>query len=121
MSVIPRLKKRSDFLRVAAYQRKVVMPTMIVQLAERSQVDRDGQILDPLRVGFTASRKVGNAVKRNRARRRLRAVIKSVCSSFAFSSEDLVLIARPATVTAPFTSLVRDFHQALTRLDLSTL
>lgn len=118
MSTIPRLKKRSDFLRVAAYQRKVVMPTMIVQLAERSLVDKGGQVLPLLRVGFTASRKVGNAVKRNRARRRLRAVVQAICPSFVFSGEDMVLIARPSTVTAPFTTLLRDFHQALNRLEL---
>jgi ribonuclease P protein component len=119
MSTIPRLKKRSDFLRVAAYQRKVVMPTMIVQLAERSLVDKSGQDLPPLRVGFTASRKVGNAVKRNFARRRLRAVVESVCPSFAFSGEDIVVIARQATVTAPFPALLRDLYQALTSLELS--
>ncbi len=121
MSTIPRLKKRSDFLRVAAYQRKVVMTTMIVQLAERSEVDKSGQALPALRIGFTASRKVGNAVKRNRARRRLRAVVQSLCPSFKFSSEDLVIIARPATVTAPFEALLRDFHQALKHLGISAL
>ena len=121
MSTIPRLKKRSDFLRVAAYQRKVVMPTMIVQLAERSKVNQGGQGLPVLRVGFTASRKVGNAVKRNFARRRLRAVVQSVCPSFSFSGEDIVLIARSTAVTAPFTALLRDFHQALNRLELPSL
>jgi ribonuclease P protein component len=121
MSTIPRLKKRSDFLRVAAYQRKVVMPTMIVQLAERSLVDKNGQQLPILRVGFTTSKKVGNGVKRNFARRRLRAVVQSVCASFSFSGEDIVVIARPATVTASFTTLLRDFHQALTRLELPSL
>jgi len=121
MSPIPRLKKRSDFLRVAAYQRKVVMATMIVQLAERSTVDKDGQMLPALRIGFTASRKVGNAVKRNRARRRLRAVTQSLCRSFKFLHEDLVIIARPATVTAPFSVLLCDFYKALIHLEVSSL
>jgi ribonuclease P protein component len=119
MSGIPRLQKRSDFLRVAAYQRKVVMPTMIVQLAERSLVDKDGQDLPKLRIGFTSSKKVGNAVKRNFARRRLRAVVEAICNSFLFSGQDIVVIARPATVTASFAALLRDFHQALIRLRLS--
>lgn len=121
MSTVPRLKKRSDFLRVAACQRKVVMTTMIVQLAERFEVDKNEQALPALRIGFTASRKVGNAVKRNRARRRLRAVVQRLCPSFKFSKEDLVVIARPATVTAPFTAVLRDFHQALTRLEIPVL
>lgn len=121
MSTIPRLKKRSDFLRVASYQRKVVMPTMIVQLAERSEVEEDKQSLPPLRIGFTASKKVGNAVKRNFARRRMRAVVEFVCASYTFSGDDMVIIARPSTVTAPFSTLVHDFRNALNRLELPLL
>jgi len=121
MSMVLRLKKRSDFLRVAACQRKIVMPTMIVQCAERSQIDKTGRLLPSLRVGFTASRKVGGAVQRNRARRRLRAVVEAVCPSFAFAHEDIVLIARPVTGTVPFPSLLRDFRQALNRLELPLL
>jgi len=117
MPTIPRLKKRSDFLRVAAGQRKVVTPTMIVQVARHCEGSKEGQALPSLRVGFTASRKVGNAVKRNRARRRLRAVVQTVCPSLAFLGEDIVLIARSATVMAPFTALLRDFYQALNRLE----
>jgi ribonuclease P protein component len=97
------------------------MPTMIVQLAERSPAEDSEQVLPPLHVGFTASRKVGNAVKRNRARRRLRAVVQAVCPSFVFSGKDIVLIARSLTVTAPFTDLLRDFRQALNRLELPSL
>lgn len=121
MSSFPHLKKRSDFLRVAACQQKVVTPTMIVQLAKRSLTHKDGQALPPLRIGFTASRKVGNAVKRNLARRRLRAVVQQVCPSFVFTAEDVVLIARSTTVTAVFTDLLRDFHQALHRLGFPSL
>jgi ribonuclease P protein component len=97
-------------------QRKVVKPTMIVQLGKRPHIDKKGQELPVLRVGLTASRKVGNAVKRNRARRRLRVVAEMICSRFSFTNEDIVLIASPATVEAPFHSLIRDFDQALTKL-----
>ena len=121
MSMIPRLKKRSDFLRAATSQRKVVKPTMIVQLLKRSHTDKRGQELPALRVGFTASRKVGNAVKRNRARRRLKAVVELVCPRFSFNDEDVVLIASRVTAQAPFSSLLQDFEQALIKLmSLST-
>ena len=116
MSVIARLKKRRDFLRVAAYQWKAVTPTMVVQAAPHYQVDKKDDGLPSLRVGFTASRKVGNAVQRNRARRRLRSLVQTVCPSLAFSGEDIVLIARPSTITAPFVDLLRDFYQALRQL-----
>ena len=119
MLTIPRLKKRSDFLRVASCQRKVVTSTMIVQFAKRSLMGKNNPIHEaPLRVGFTASRKVGNAVKRNRARRRLRAVTQVICPLFSFAGEDLVLIARPAAVTTPFPTLLENFQYALTRLEV---
>lgn len=118
MSPVPRLKKRRDFLRVAAHQRKAVTPTMIVQLAERSLIDKKGYSLPVLRIGFTTSRKVGNAVERNRARRRLRSLVQIMFLDFSFSREDMVIIARPAIIKAPFSSLQRDLYQALSRLEV---
>jgi ribonuclease P protein component len=70
---------------------------------------------ESIRVGFTASRKVGNAVKRNRARRRLKALVREMISSSANPGLDLVLIARPATVDRPFDDLRRDLEQSLQR------
>jgi ribonuclease P protein component len=72
----------------------------------------------PLRVGFTASRKVGNAVKRNRARRRLRAVASAVLERHAEPGMDFVLIARPATVERDYQALVGDLVAGLKRLKL---
>ena len=66
-------------------------------------------------MGFTASRKVGNAVKRNRARRRLKALVREMIASGANPGLDLVLIARPATVDRPFDELRRDLQQSLQR------
>ncbi|GAB4184469.1 MAG: hypothetical protein OHK0024_24630 [Thalassobaculales bacterium] len=71
----------------------------------------------PLRLGFTASRKVGGAVERNRAKRRLRALAAEAAPA-ARAGVDLVLVARAATVRRPFALLRRDLEQALTRLDL---
>jgi ribonuclease P protein component len=73
--------------------------------------------LEPVRVGFTASRKVGNAVKRNRARRRLRAVAAEVLEH-AEPGMDFVLIARPATVDREYQALVGDLVAGLKRLKL---
>ena len=66
-------------------------------------------------MGFTASRKVGNAVKRNRARRRLKALAAEMLASGVNPGLDLVLIARPATVDRPFDELRRDLQQSLNR------
>jgi ribonuclease P protein component len=69
-----------------------------------------------VRVGFTASRKVGNAVVRNRAKRRLRAVAARVLSDMGRPGTDYVLIARAATAERPFAALLDDLEAALRRV-----
>jgi ribonuclease P protein component len=112
-SSIGRLKRRADFLRVAALRRKWAAPGLILQAAPQPESAEASP--DTIRVGFTASRKVGNAVKRNRARRRLKALAAEMIPSFAAPGLDLVLIARPETVERPFDDLRRDLRQSLQR------
>ena len=71
-----------------------------------------------LRVGFTASKKVGGAVVRNRARRRLRALAREVLLPEAAPGYDYVLIARAETATREYTALRADMRVALKRLKL---
>ena len=109
MSVdVVRLRRRSDYLRVAATRLKAVTPGIIVQAAPRND--------DAIGVGITASRRVGNAVRRNRARRRLSALVTPVLSRSGRRATDYVLIARPETVHRPFARLVGDLEKALARL-----
>jgi ribonuclease P protein component len=111
-SSVGRLKRRADFLRVAALRRKWAAPGLILQAAPQP----DSELAEAsIRVGFTASRKVGNAVKRNRARRRLKALVREMIATGANPGLDLVLIARPATVDRPFDELRRDLQQSLQR------
>ena len=69
-----------------------------------------------IRVGFTASRKVGNAVARNRARRRLREAARRVLPVVAAPGRDYVLIGRRTTLERPFPLLLADLETALCRL-----
>ena len=108
---VARLKRRREFLRVAAARVKAVSPGMVVQALARD--DDDSQI----RVGFTASRKVGNAVVRNRARRRLEALVQELLPGRGRPSTDYVLIARGDTATRPYEALRSDLLQALSRLE----
>ena len=70
-----------------------------------------------MRVGFTASRKVGNAVVRNRAKRRMRAAAVSVLPAFGRPGTDYVLIARETTAERPLPALIGDLESALGRIE----
>ena len=114
------LKKRRQFLQVAASQRKWVTPGFVLQLnvraAERS-ARRDDQVLGSWRVGFTVTKRVGNAVVRNRVKRRLRAAAAEVVPSCASAGNDYVLIGRKQALERPFQSLTSDLKWALRKLD----
>jgi ribonuclease P protein component len=112
---IPRLKHRAEFLRVAGAGRKFVAPGLILQVLRR---DPAAGSSGGKRVGYTASRKVGIAVARNRARRRLRAAVAEVMPGCAAPGHDYVLVARAATVKRPYAALVEDLKTALRRLDV---
>jgi len=66
-----------------------------------------------IRVGFTASRKIGNAVARNRARRRLKAAAKALLPLYGQPGNDYVLVARRETLTRTFDGLLCDLKSAL--------
>ncbi|MBM3549352.1 MAG: ribonuclease P protein component [Alphaproteobacteria bacterium] len=107
-----RLKRRPDFLQVASTGQKSAMPGLVLQTRDRA--DGDG-----LRVGFTASRRVGGAVERNRAKRRLRAAAEQVLGlkGRAAHDHDYVLIARAETIRRPYRLLLEDLDRALQRID----
>lgn len=68
-------------------------------------------------MGFTASRKVGGAVVRNRARRRLKAACASLLPDCGTAGRDYVIIARKSTVTRPYDRLLDDLRTALKRIE----
>jgi ribonuclease P protein component len=100
-----RLKNRSDFLRATRGIRRVT-PGLTLEISEN-------QTGTTIRVGFTASRKIGNAVVRNRAKRRLRAAAQAILPGTARPGTDYVLVARAGTVTRPFQSLTGDLAEAV--------
>jgi ribonuclease P protein component len=88
------------------------MPGLILQACRQSGT------AEPVRVGYTASRRVGGAVERNRARRRLRAAVAAVMPQHARQGHDYVVVARTETLRRPFPALVHDLETALRRLDM---
>ena len=105
-----RLPARADFLRVSAYGLRRATPGFIIQTAPAAGADL------PLRVGLTASRKVGNAIARNRAKRRLRALADKVMPDAANPDHDYVLIGRTETLKRDFAAMEHDLRQALKKL-----
>jgi ribonuclease P protein component len=112
--VVP-LKRRPEFLRVAAHGRRWVTPAFVLQ-AGRRPAEGGVEVAAPeIGIGFTASRRVGKAVARNRARRRLREAVRRVLPGPARPGFDYVVVARPAALTRPFGELVDDLRAALAR------
>jgi ribonuclease P protein component len=109
------LKARADFLRVAAARRRAVAPGLVLQAARQPAGLNSDEMV---RVGITASRKVGNAVTRNRAKRRLRSIASAILSREGRPGTDYVLIARATTIDRPYEALMADLSAALRRIDL---
>lgn len=109
------LKKRSEFLAVAATGRRWVAPSFVLQVGPRS-VGSDSGAQGHVGLGFTATKRLGNAVVRNRAKRRLREAARLVFPDSATMAHNYVLIARAEILTCVFRTLVRDLETALLRV-----
>lgn len=107
------LSKRADFLR-AARAKRAPCPGFLVQARKRNP---DEPSETPIRVGYTCSKKVGNAVARNRAKRRLREIARAIIPVEGQPGWDYVLIGRAgATADLPFEQLKTDLARALRKL-----
>jgi ribonuclease P protein component len=103
-----RLTRRAEFLRAAAKGRKAPMPGLVLQALPRDDTG-------PARLGFTVTKKIGNAVIRNRTRRRLKEAARLVLAEQPVAGVDLVLIGRAGTAKRDFTSLQSDIRRALAK------
>ena len=103
------LARRADFL-AAARARRQARPGFMLQARRRDP----GEAAAGIRVGYTCSKKVGNAVARNRAKRRLRAAARAVIPAAGREGWDYVLVGRPVeTAARPFPLLCDDLASAL--------
>jgi ribonuclease P protein component len=105
---LERLRRRPDFLN-AARGRKAATRSLVLQARQR------GDSADA-RVGFTVSRKVGNAVQRNRVRRRLREAVRTRAGVLARCGYDYVVIGRRAALTTAYAHIVADLETAFRKI-----
>lgn len=125
---IATLKRRSEFLRLRG-GRRWSSPAFAIEMKAREpgkdSVSAAGTVsgagsASTARFGFTATKKLGNAVIRNRIRRRLKEAVRIVAPGRARDGCDYVVIAREAAASQPFAALERDLIAALGRLDRPT-
>jgi ribonuclease P protein component len=110
---IGRLKTRAEFLHVREGSR-FAAPSLVLQARARdNKADAEHSVA---RFGFTASKALGCAVLRNRARRRLKEAVRIVGPTHATPGYDYVLIARAGTVQRRFTEITKDLERALTKV-----
>ncbi len=102
-----RLRQRADFL-AAATGIKVPASAFVLQTRKR-------QDPGPVRIGFTVSKKVGNAVERNRVRRRLREAVRLSGGGRFQAGHDYVLVGRRRALELPFDTIRQDLDQAVAR------
>lgn len=107
---LTRLTSRSQFLAVAATRRKCARVGVVLQARARN----DG--IAAIGVGFTATKKIGNAVARNRAKRRLREAARAVLPKLGLPGTDYVAVARAETGETPFLQLIAAFEDAASQL-----
>jgi len=103
-----RLRRRTDF-RAAAAGLRASVGAFVVQARRRAEAG-------PVRIGFTVSRQVGNAVERNRVRRRLREMVRLSQGGGMHDGHDYVLIGRRAALAAPFGQMRQELDAALGRI-----
>jgi ribonuclease P protein component len=106
-----RLTERPEFLRAASAGKKAAVGGVVLQALARGDQG-------PLRLGFTVTKKVGNAVVRNRTRRRLKEAVRLVLRETPVQGADVVLIGRDSTRRRDFKTLQADIKRALDRTGL---
>jgi ribonuclease P protein component len=112
-SPLQSLKASSDFQRISRLGKKCSFPAFIMQVLRH-----EGEA-KPFRLGLTVSRKVGNAVVRNRAKRRLREMVRTSVALEKLAGFDIVLIGRASARERDFSLMKQDFLSGLEKLGVS--
>ncbi|WP_208431495.1 ribonuclease P protein component [Bartonella doshiae] len=106
-----RIRKRADFLAVRTGEKRRG-PLFLLEVKSREQT-ADIESVSVPRIGFTVTRKNGNAVKRNRIKRRLREAVRVGLTNNMEAGTDYVIVAHPDALHASFTSLISELNRRI--------
>ena len=107
-----RLKKRHDFVKISQQGQRFFGTGFVLQVVDRGANNPQG---DVVRVGFTTSRKIGGAVQRNRARRRLRELARLTLPLVALAGHDYVFVGTKAAIDCPFAKMQQELTHLLSK------
>lgn len=113
MMQLSTIKKRRDFLSAAEKGKKFVTGSFILQMVERAP---DHPVQGGPRFGFTVTKRMGNAVIRNRIKRRLREALRQLPPRHLVTGCDYVVISRHKALECAFSDLIRDMEFAFSRI-----
>jgi ribonuclease P protein component len=121
LKLMERLKRRTDFRAAAQAGTRAPAKAFVLQALRREDPEQDAdrdteRDLGPVRVGFTVSKQVGNAVQRNRVRRRLREMVRLKPETAFAPGHDYVLIGRRTALALPFSDIALELDGALRRV-----
>jgi ribonuclease P protein component len=106
------LRKRRDFIAIRAGGRQH-SSSFVLQTRERGE---DNFAAEGVRIGYTVTKKTGNAVERNRIKRRMRAVVHQIMPISARPAHDYVLIGKRAALNTEFETMVAELGSSLSRV-----
>lgn len=112
---VQHLRKRAEFVSLSKTGDKAASYGLVLQTKPLPEQEADTE--EYIRLGFTVTKQVGNAVIRNRVKRRLRAAAREVMPVHAKPYHDYVMIGRQGTITRPFADLVGDIKYTLKRIN----